>query len=62
MGKYDAELARSREMLAKAEAEYHDAVLKMADAAPGVREFVLGNIRQRIDEANQMIEIFSSEG
>jgi hypothetical protein len=49
-------------MLAKAEAEYRDAVLKMADAASSVREFVLGNIQQRIDEANQMIEIFSSEG
>ncbi|GAB2490985.1 hypothetical protein GCM10027030_26450 [Luteococcus sediminum] len=62
MGKYDEHVIRAEQALAEAEAEYSAAVIKMADAAPGVREFVLGNIQSRIDEAKWMIETFSSAG
>lgn len=62
MGKYDEQVARAQQSLADAEAEYSAAVERMADAAPGVRDFVLGNIQSRIDEAKWMIETFSSAG
>lgn len=54
MGKYDEEIARARQALTEAEAEYSAAVVKMADATPGVRDFVLGNIQSRINEAKWM--------
>lgn len=61
MGKYDAQIARAKEALAKYEAEKTEAIAKMADANPAVREFVLGDIQSRIDEQKWMIETFSSD-
>jgi hypothetical protein len=60
-GKYDEHLARSRQMLADAETEYQDALVKSADATSAVRGFILGEIQGRIDEARHMVETFSSE-
>lgn len=59
VGKYDSNIEFARDALAEAEAKYADAVIALADAAPGVRQQILG-IRQRdIDEANMMIETFT---
>ena len=43
MGRCDSNIAQSREMLATAEAELTGAVQSMSAAAPGVRDFVIGN-------------------
>lgn len=58
MGKYDAQIERSKEMLAEAQKNYDEAVIKMADAAPSVRETVLGTYSQHIEEAKSMIATF----
>jgi len=60
-GMYEEHLARANQMLADAEFEYQDAVIKMADSAPAVREYVLGGIQEKIDEAKQMIAAFTPE-
>lgn len=51
-------LAVARKMLADAEAEYNDGLVKMADAAPHVRRQVLDFYQSQMDEARAMIEIF----
>ena len=61
MGQYDQQIERSRQMLAEAKANYDEAVVKMADAAPVVRETVLGTYRARMAEAEQMIAVFEAE-
>ena len=58
MGKYDAQIERSKKRLAEAQENYHDAVIKMADAAPSVRETVLGTYSRQIEEAKSMIATF----
>lgn len=61
MGKYDDYIARAKKALAELEIEKEEAIGKLANAAPVVREFVLGNIQSRIDEQKWMIETFSSQ-
>ncbi|MCY0905766.1 hypothetical protein [Arthrobacter sp. H14-L1] len=61
MGKYDKNIASAQTMLAEAQHKYDDALVKMTDAAPHVRQMVLNTYQEQIDEANQMIEIFTSE-
>lgn len=53
MGRYDSNIANAREMLATAEAELSSAVQSMATAAPGVRDFVISNKQQAVDEAKR---------
>ena len=60
MGKYDENIARAQTMLAEAQQKYDDALIKMAGAAPHVRQHVLNTYQSEIDEAEQMIEIFTS--
>ena len=59
MGKYDSNIALARESLARAERELGEAVRAMADAAPEVREAVLGQRRQRVQEFQEQIETFT---
>ncbi len=61
LGQYDQQIERSKQMLAEAKANYDDAVVKMADASPVVRETVLETYRSRMAEAEQMIVVFESE-
>ena len=58
MGRYDSNIANAREMLETAEAELSSAVQSTATAAPGVRDFVISNKQQAVDEAKSMIETF----
>ncbi|WP_152547121.1 hypothetical protein [Amycolatopsis orientalis] len=60
MGKYDGQIARSKQLLADAQKRYDEAVVSMADAAYHVREFVLNTIRKDIEEAENMIATFES--
>ena len=59
MGKYDSNVALARESPARAERELGEAVRAMADAAPVVRETVLGQRRQQVQEFQEQIEIFT---
>ncbi|KDN21865.1 hypothetical protein [Amycolatopsis rifamycinica] len=58
MGKYDKQIERSKQMLAEAQKKYDEAVIKLADASPGVRETVLGTYGRQIEEAKSMIATF----
>jgi spore coat protein CotF len=58
VGRYDSNIAQAREMLATAEAELSSAVQSMTTAAPGVRDLVINNKQQAVDEAKSMIETF----
>ncbi len=58
MGRYDAEIERSKQMLAKAEADYATRA-GQADLSRSVREFVLSEAQSRIDEAKEMIATFT---
>ena len=60
MGKYDAQIERSKRMLAEAQKKYHEAVIKMADAAPHVKELVLNTYKNDIEKAKNMIATFES--
>jgi hypothetical protein len=62
MGKYDAQLANSRQYLADAEKELAEAHVSMINAAPNVRDFVIGVKQRAADEAKSMIDIFEREG
>lgn len=58
MGRYNAQIEHSKQMLAKAEADYADRAGRV-DLPRSVREFVLDEAQGRIDEAKSMIETFT---
>lgn len=58
MGRYDAQIEKSKQMLADAEADYAARAAR-PDLPRSTREFVLGEAQRRIDEAKGMIETFT---
>lgn len=59
VGKYDSNIEFARNALVEAQEKYAEAVVAMANAAPGVRQYVLDMRQRDIDEANMMIETFT---
>lgn len=58
MGRYDAQIEKSKQMLADAEADYAKRAAR-TDLPRSTREFVLAEAQRRIDEAKGMIETFT---
>lgn len=58
MGRYDAQIEKSKQMLADAEADYAKRAAR-TDLPRSTREFVLAEAQRRIDEARGMIETFT---
>ncbi|WP_454138581.1 hypothetical protein [Microbacterium paulum] len=58
MGRYDAQIEKSKQMLADAEADYAERAAR-TDLPRSTREFVLAEAQRRIDEAKGMIETFT---
>ncbi len=59
MGRYDAQIEKSTQMLADAEADYAEREAR-ADLPRSTREFALAEAQRRIDEAKGMIETFTA--
>lgn len=60
MGKFDKEIEAARGMLAESQREYEEAVIEMADSPAAVRDLVLNNYYSKVAEAQNMIDIFTS--
>lgn len=58
MGKYDEQIASMRALKAKYEADLASAKIKMADATPSLRLQSLQFWQSKIDEADQMLQLF----